>query len=205
MKKITILIVVLFGYGVLFGLLHTNNKKNREIKERLDNNVKYYQQANKYLLLNIVDLKASKDSADIRINELTKSLSIKPKTIEKVIYSKDLLVLKDTMYFENFTDTSKIVKGDEFYKLELEVIPPNQINHNLEIYNELIIVEHTTKERINEKKTWLGKLFQKKYKVTNIEIKQTNPYIKNLEEKKIKMLLQLKLKSYLQCRILMSL
>lgn len=186
MRKIAILIVVLFGYGVLFGLLYTNNKKNRETKERLDNNVKYYQQANKYLLLNIVDLKASKDSADIRINELTKSLSIKPKTIEKVIYSKDLLVIKDTIYFENFTDTSKIVRGDEFYKLELEVIPPSQINHSLEIYNELIIVEYITKERINEKKTWLGKLFQKKYKVTNIEIKQTNPYIKNLEEKKIK-------------------
>ena len=186
MKKIAILIVVLFGYGVLFGLLYTNNKKNRETKERLDNNVKYYQQANKYLLLNIVDLKASKDSTDIRINELTKSLSIKPKTIEKVIYSKDLLVIKDTIYFENFTDTSKIVRGDEFYKLELEVIPPNQINHSLEIYNELIIVEYITKERINEKKTWLGRLFQKKYKVTNIEIKQTNPYIKNIEEKKIK-------------------
>lgn len=186
MKKIAILIVVLFGYAVLFGLLYTNNKKNRETKERLDNNVKYYQQANKYLLLNIVDLKASKDSADIRINQITKSLSIKPKTIEKVIYSKDLLVIKDTIYFENFTDTSKIVKVDEFYKLELEVIPPNQINHNLEIYNELIIVEYITKERINEKKTWLGRLFQKKYKVTNIEIKQTNPYIKNLEEKKIK-------------------
>lgn len=186
MKKIAILIVVLFGYGVLFGLLYTNNKKNRETKERLDNNVKYYQQANKYLLLNIVDLKASKDSTDIRINELTKSLSIKPKTIEKVIYSKDLLVIKDTIYFENFTDTSKIVRGDEFYKLELEVIPPNQINHGLEIYNELIIVDYQTKERINEKKTWLGRLFQKKYKVTNIEIKQTNPYIKNIEEKKIK-------------------
>ena len=186
MKKITMLIVVLLGYAVLFGLLYTNNKKNRETKEMLDNNVKYYQRANKYLLLDIVDLKASKDSVDIRINELTKSLSIKPKTIEKVIYSKDLLVLKDTIYFENFTDTSKIVKQNEFYKLELEVIPPSQINHSLEIYNELIIVEYITKERINEKKTWLGKLFQKKYKVTNIEIKQTNPYIKNLEEKKIK-------------------
>lgn len=186
MRKIAILIVVLLGYGVLFGLLYTNNKKNRETKERLDNNVKYYQQANKYLILDIVDLKASKDSADIRINYLTKSLSIKPKTIERVIYSKDLLVIKDTIYFENFTDTSKIVKVDEFYKLELEVIPPSQINHSLEIYNELIIVEYITKERINEKKTWLGRLFQKKYKVTNIEIKQTNPYIKNLEEKKIK-------------------
>jgi hypothetical protein len=186
MKKIAILTVVLLGYAVLFGLLYTNNKKNREIKERLDNNVKYYQRANKYLLLNIVDLKASKDSADIRINELTKSLSIKPKTIEKVIYSKDFLVLKDTIYFENLTDTTKIVKQNEFYKLELEVVPPIQINHSLEIYNELIIVEYITKERINEKKTWLGKLFQKKYKVTNIEIKQTNPYIKNLEEKKIK-------------------
>lgn len=79
MKKIIMLIVVLLGYAVLFGLLYTNNKKNRETKERLDNNVKYYQQANKYLLLDIVDLKASKDSVDIRINELTKSLSIKPK------------------------------------------------------------------------------------------------------------------------------
>ena len=84
--------VVLLGYAVPIGLLYTNNKKNRETKERLDNNVKYYQQANKYLLLDIVDLKDSKDSTDIRINELTKSLAIKAKTIEKVIYSKDLLV-----------------------------------------------------------------------------------------------------------------
>ena len=91
MKKIIIITVLLLGYALLFGLLYTNNKKNRETKERLDNNVKYYQQANKYLLLDIVDLKASKDSVDIRINELTKSLSIKPKTIEKVIYSKDLI------------------------------------------------------------------------------------------------------------------
>ena len=89
-------------------------------------------------------------------------------------------------HMNNTYNTSKIVIGDEFYKLELEVIPPNQINHDLEIYNELIIVDYETKERINEKKTWLGKLLQKKYKVTNIQIKQTNPYIKNLEEKKIK-------------------
>lgn len=186
MRKIAILIVVLFGYGVLFGLLYTNNKKNRETKERLDNNVKYYQQANKYLLLNIVDLKASKDSADIRINELTKSLSIKPKTIEKVVYIKQMVEINDTIYFENFTDTSRVITENEFYKLDLEVVPPNQINHNLEIYNELIVVDYVTKERINEKKTWLGKLFQKKYKVINIEIHQTNRYIKNLEEKKIK-------------------
>ena len=85
--------VVLLGYALLFGLLYTNNKANRETKERLDNNVKYYQQANKYLLLDIVDLKASKDSTDIRINELTKSLAIKAKTIEKFLVFRGLWIL----------------------------------------------------------------------------------------------------------------
>jgi hypothetical protein len=134
--------------------------------------LRYYEAGNGYLLKTNKELKKSKDSADIVINNLTKD--IKNKT--KVVYIKQEVEVRDTF---------KIISIDTCYynlnkNYELTIcIEDSTLTHHIEFNNDLVITDYTTKERVGFKKTWIGKLFQKRVKVTNVEIRQTNELIKN--------------------------
>jgi hypothetical protein len=73
--------------------------------------------------------------------------------------------------------------------LHLHTEYPNVINVNYSFNNETLIVTHNSKVPINTpKKCWIGRLFQKKQNIVEIDIIEENPYCEIKEKKFIEII-----------------
>ena len=137
--------------------------------------------------LTIEQMKYIEDSTFKRMTHVIDSLKIKNKNLissqyhKTVITKTDTLVLTDTIYKDpNFClDT---LLGDKWVETKLHMNYPGTIAVTPKVTSEKVCVVSLKKETINPpKKTWIGRLFQRKHKVAKVNIVESNPYMTEQE------------------------
>lgn len=168
-------------------LVATNNNKAYEAeRDSLQNNVVQFQ-------FTVDQLNHSKDSLINRLNEVRKSLKIKDRQISELQYfasvssKKDTIVLKDTIFQKGAVLDTLI--GDDWSELAIHAEYPNLLDVDYTFKNSTVVVMHDSRVTVDPpKKCWIGRLFQKKQTIVEIDVVQENPYCINKEEKFIKII-----------------
>ena len=123
------------------------------------------------------------------MNDVRKELKIKDKDLKQMQYllseatKKDTIVFGDTLFREPTLDIDTII-GDKWYSIRLGLKYPNLITTNPTLKREKYIIVNKKKETINPpKKFFLFRWFQRKHWVMEVNIKEKNPYIKEVNNK----------------------
>ena len=201
MKKYTYIIialVVLCGFGIFKSIEYS--KLSRKYDIAIQNNKAYesqldvIQDKNKIFQFTIEQLEILNDKSIKELDSIRKELGIKDKKLQQMgkvkekIYIVDSIIVHDTI-FDNPDFVLDTCLGDEWYQNCLHMAYPNEISSQIDINTDLNCFIHTTRETINPpKKTWLGRLFQRKHTVINVNVVENNPHSNVKEVKFIKIL-----------------
>ena len=129
------------------------------------------------------------DSILQKMNEVRKELKVKDKNLKQLQYLLSVSTKKDTVLFTDtiFRDKSlalDTIIGDKWYNIRLGLKYPNLITTNPTFISEKYIIVNKKKETINPpKKFFLFRWFQRKHWVMEVNIKEKNPYIKEVNNK----------------------
>lgn len=175
--------------------------QNQRLKEELSYttiNMNAYDVENSHLKdrilvyqFNIDQLNYLKDSILVEMNNVRKELKIKDDNIKRLEYIASTASRTDTIYIRE-TDTIfrepdfhiDTIKQDEWYSLHLEMSYPNKVTVTPSFKSEKYIITHSRRETIKPpKKCAIGRWFQKKHNVLEVEIVEKNPYIVNDKQK----------------------
>lgn len=201
MKKYIYLTII----AVLFVLIVSLNQQCSELEkfkglyDKELTNVRAYENENAGLKGEIRQYKRSMDdmrmSADSinqkLINEIDK-LKIKDKDVQylqyntEVIHKTDTIKIKgDTIFQEKLvTNPIDTVIGDQWYNLDLKLRYPSTIVASPTFNSEKYVVIHSKKEYIKPpSKIFFIRWFQRKHRVTTVDIIEKNPYIQSKENR----------------------
>lgn len=175
--------------------------QNQRLKEELSYttiNMNAYDLENSHLKDRILvyqfsvdQLNYLKDSILVEMNNVRKELKIKDDNIKRLEYIASTASRTDTIYIRE-TDTIfrepdfhiDTIKQDEWYSLHLEMSYPNKVTVTPSFKSEKYIITHSRRETIKPpKKCAIGRWFQKKHNVLEVEIVEKNPYIINDKQK----------------------
>lgn len=173
--------------------------KNQSLKEELSisiSNEKAFiaensslKEENRVFKFTVEQLNYYNDSILEKMNEVRKELKIKDKDLKQMQYllseatKKDTIVFRDTLFREPTLDIDTII-GDKWYSIRLGLKYPNLITTNPTFISEKYIIVNKKKETINPpKKFFLFRWFQRKHWVMEVNIKEKNPYIKEVNNK----------------------
>lgn len=175
--------------------------QNQRLKEELSYttiNMNAYDVENSHLKDRILvyqftvdQLNYLKDSILVEMNNVRKELNIKDDNIKRLEYIASTASRTDTIYIRE-TDTIfrepdfhiDTIKQDEWYSLHLEMSYPNKVTVTPSFKSEKYIITHSRRETIKPpKKCAIGRWFQKKHNVLEVEIVEKNPYIVNDKQK----------------------
>lgn len=199
-KNIIAIIAVVTLLGWFMVLQTKYSKLSEEYETSIANNKAYESQLfelneeNKVFQFTIEQLEMLNDKSLRELDSTRKQLGIKDKKIQQMskvkekIYIVDSVVIYDTIFSEpDFTlDTCF---GDEWYQNCLHMAYPNEISSQIDINTDLSCFIHTSRETINPPcKTWIGRLFQRKHTVINVNVVENNPHSNLKEVKFIKIL-----------------
>lgn len=194
---------LLISLGVLIAVLIPTILyfQNQRLKEELSYttiNMNAYDIENSHLKDKILvyqftvdQLNYLKDSILVEMNNVRKELNIKDKNIRRLEYLASTASRTDTIYIRE-TDTIfrepnfhiDTIKQDEWYSLHLEMSYPNKVTVTPSFKSEKYIITHSRRETIKPpKKCAIGRWFQKKHNVLEVEIVEKNPYIVNENQK----------------------
>ena len=172
--------ILLLGGGIYINILSDKLKTETETKEIAILNYKAAVLTGRVYKLSYVDIKASKDSADIKIQQYIKELKIKPKTVTNTFYIHDTVPYKNDVYIKDTVlaegvNIDTTFKSKWFYQ-RLILKYPNNISIDTKVNNELVGVINTQRETIEvASKWWIVRLFQKKQTVVICTVKNLNP------------------------------
>lgn len=199
-KSIKALLIVI---GVLIiilvpTILYIQNQRLKEELSYTTINMNAYDLENSHLKDRILvyqfsvdQLNYLKDSILVEINNVRKELKIKDDNIKRLEYIASTASRTDTIYIRE-TDTIfrepdfhiDTIKQDEWYSLHLEMSYPNKVTVTPSFKSEKYIITHSRRETIKPpKKCAIGRWFQKKHNVLEVEIVEKNPYIVNDKQK----------------------
>lgn len=194
---------LLISLGVLIAVLTPTILyfQNQRLKEELSYttiNMNAYDLENSHLKDKILvyqftvdQLNYLKDSILVEMNNVRRELNIKDDNIRRLEYIASTASRTDTIYIRE-TDTIfrepdfhiDTIKQDEWYSLHLEMAYPNKVTVTPSFKSEKYIITHSKRETIKPpKKCFIGRWFQKKHNVLEIEIVEKNPYIVNDRQK----------------------
>lgn len=175
--------------------------QNQRLKEELSYttiNMNAYDLENSHLKdrilvyqFNVDQLNYLKDSILVEMNNVRKELKIKDDNIKRLEYIASTASRTDTIYIRE-TDTIfrepdfhiDTIKQDEWYSLHLEMSYPNKVTVTPSFKSEKYIITHSRRGTIKPpKKCAIGRWFQKKHNVLEVEIVEKNPYIVNDKQK----------------------
>lgn len=190
MSKIKIFASVILFIFILsiIGLYVNNNKLKKEIS-LYSNNLKALSLENQNLenkaiayKFDIEQLEYLNDSIINDLNNTRKELKIKDKqllqmqSIKTEVSTKDSIFIKDTIFRDNFVKIDTTL-GDEWYKVKLQLEYPSTIKIETKYKSDLNVFAYSSKEIIGTpKKCFIGRMFQKKHKIINVEVVDKNPY-----------------------------
>ena len=190
-------LLIILGSFIIF-------KNNQRLKNDLDiskQNIETLLQvrdtlesSNKALLINVELLNNSNDSIIKELNNTRKSLRIKDKEIESLhkinseIHRVDSLIVRDTIFSEpDICIDTTLYDYWGFTNIFLKY--PSFINVESVMDSDLSIYTFYRKEPIKKpKKTKIGRFFQKKRKVLEMEVVENNPNIVIKQNKFIKVI-----------------
>lgn len=180
--------------------------QNQRLKEELSYttiNMNAYDVENSHLKDRILvyqftvdQLNYLKDSILVEMNNVRKELNIKDDNIKILEYIASTASRTDTIYIRE-TDTIfrepdfyiDTIKQDKWYSLHLEMSYPNKVTVTPSFKSEKYIITHSRRETIKPpKKCAIGRWFQKKHNVLEVEIVEKNPYIINDKQKFIEII-----------------
>ena len=165
----------------------TNNNKAYEAeRDSLKDNAIQFQ-------FTVQQLNHSKDSLLNRLNEIRKQLKIKDKEINELQYfasvsqKVDSIIVHDTIFQKGVALDTLI--GDDWSQLAIRAEYPNILNTDYSFRNSTVVLMHNSRVTVDPpKKCWIGRLFQKKQTIVEIDVVQENPYCTNQEQKFIKII-----------------
>lgn len=191
------------GIVILMGLLAVSTyilyNRNQDLKEEISvsmSNQKAFiaensslKEENRVFKFTVEQLNYYNDSILQKMNDVRKELKIKDKDLKQMQYllseatKKDTIVFRDTLFREPTLDIDTII-GDKWYSIRLGLKYPNLITTNPTFISEKYIIVNKKKETINPpKKFFLFRWFQRKHWVMEVNIKEKNPYIKEVNNK----------------------
>ena len=203
MKKwIYIIFSILLSLFILY-FINTikNNKKLRGEIDIYNQNIETLlhtrdtlEISNRVLLINTDLLNYSNDSLIRELNKIRKDIKIKEKEIESlhkinlIGNKKDSLVVKDTIFRDKLINIDTTIR-DKWSAVNIKLEYPSTIKINMTMMSDLSIFTYNRKEPIKKpKKTKLGRFFQKKRKVLEVEVVENNPNIVIKQNKFIKII-----------------
>ena len=191
------------GIVILMSLLAVSTyilyNRNQDLKEEISismSNQKAFiaensslKEENRVFKFTVEQLNYYNDSILQKMNDVRKELKIKDKDLKQMQYllseatKKDTIVFRDTLFREPTLDIDTLV-GDKWYSIRLGLKYPNLITTNPTFISEKYIIVNKKKETINPpKKFFLFRWFQRKHWVMEVNIKEKNPYIKEVNNK----------------------
>ena len=176
-------------------ILYNSYQNSQEALKESRNNEKAYQienlnlkDDNRMFMFHIEQLSYYSDSITDKLNAERKNLKIKDNQIVQLQYmlSKvqkvDTITLVDTIFTPTVDLDTTI--GDKWYSLNLKLKYPSSIIVAPTFNSEKMVFMYLKKETINPpKKTWFGRLFQKKHKVMEVKVVESSPYIENKQNR----------------------
>lgn len=171
----------------------------RNLKQRYDvamqNNKAYESQLdaaiedNKAFMMDIDQLRYMNDSSIRQLDSLRKEIGIRDRKIRQMgkireyVYVTDTVVVNDTI-FSNEGFRLDTTLGDQWYHNRLVMEYPNRISSTIDINTDQNVFLHETRETVDPpRKTWIGRLFQRKHNVYNVTVIENNPYASIRENK----------------------
>ncbi len=191
------------GIVILMSLLAVSTyilyNRNQDLKEEISvsmSNQKAFiaensslKEENRVFKFTVEQLNYYNDSILQKMNDVRKELKIKDKDLKQMQYllseatKKDTIVFRDTLFRDLTLDIDTII-GDKWYSIRLGLKYPNLITTNPTFISEKYIIVNKKKETINPpKKFFLFRWFQRKHWVMEVNIKEKNPYIKEVNNK----------------------
>lgn len=203
MKKwIYIIFSILLSLFILY-FINTikNNKKLRGEIDIYNQNIETLlhtrdtlEISNRALLINTDLLNDSNDSLIRELNKIRKDIKIKEKEIESlhkinlIGNKKDSLIVKDTIFRDKLINIDTTIR-DKWSAVNIKLEYPSTIKVDMTMMSDLSIFTYNRKEPIKKpKKTKLGRFFQKKRKVLEVEVVENNPNIVIKQNKFIKII-----------------
>lgn len=125
---------------------------------------------------------------------MRKELKIKDRKILQMQKTKEYVYVHDSIkVIDTFVKEPNFVFDtclqDRWHKNCIYIAYPNEIGMSTEVYLEQDCFLYKKRETVNPpKKTWLGRLFQKKHDVYQVIVYEHNPYSTIKENKFIKIL-----------------
>lgn len=144
---------------------------------------------NRVFQFTIEQLSYFNDSILIKMDEVRKELKIKDKNLKQVQYSLSEIKKKDTISFIDtiFRDTTLNIDTllkEEWYELNVNLSYPNSIIVTPKFISEKYVVISNKKETIKPpKKSKFLRMFQKKHKITEVEVVEKSPYIETKKQR----------------------
>lgn len=197
--KLVIIGIILLLLGGLIGTIGIQHSKIQSLNNSLlvaENNNKAYEMENKNLKdkamkfqFTVDELKQNEDSLVQKLNATRKQLKIKDKELIDLQYlasvnqkTDSIVFVHDTLFREGVAiDT---VLSDKWSMLALHCEYPNLVNVDYSFNNETTIVVHGSRVTVKPpKKCFIGRWFQKKQDIVEVDIVQENPYCTNKESK----------------------
>ena len=203
MKKwIYIIFSILLSLFILY-FINTikNNKKLRGEIDIYNQNIETLlhtrdtlEISNRALLINTNLLNDSNDSLIRELNKIRKDIKIKEKEIESlhkinlIGNKKDSLIVRDTIFRDKSVNIDTTIR-DKWSAVNIKLEYPSTIKVDMTMMSDLSIFTYNRKEPIKKpKKTKLGRFFQKKRKVLEVEVVENNPNIVIKQNKFIKII-----------------
>lgn len=188
--------VIIVFLSISFYILYNKNQKLVEELSISKSNEKAFivensglKDQNRAFQFTVEQLEYFNDSLITKMNDVRKELSIKDKDLKQMQYllseatKKDTIVFRDTLFKEPTLNVDTLV-GDKWYNIRLGLKYPNLITTNPTFISEKYIIVNKKKETINPpKKFFLFRWFQRKHWVMEVNIKEKNPYIKEINNK----------------------
>lgn len=201
--KLIIIAVITALFAALGVFSYLQYNKIRRLNDELlvaTNNNKAYEAERDSLRKNVIQfqftvnqLKYSKDSLINRIMEIRKKIDVKDKQISELQYfvsennKTDSIIVHDTIFQKNVVFDTLIT--DDWSKLSIHAEYPNILNTDYSFKNETLVVMHDSRVTVDPpKKCWIGRLFQKKQTIVEIDVVQENPYCVDKTQKFIKVI-----------------
>ena len=203
MKKwIYIIFSILLSLFILY-FINTieNNKKLRGEIDIYNQNIETLlytrdtlEISNRALLINTDLLNYSNDSLIRELNKIRKDIKIKEKEIESlhkinlISNKKDCVMVKDNIFRDKLVNIDTTIR-DKWSAVNIKLKYPSTIKVDITMMSDLSIFTYNRKEPIKKpKKTKLGRFFQKKRKVLEVEVVENNPNIVIKQNKFIKII-----------------
>ena len=150
--------------------------------------------SNRALLINTDLLNYSNDSLIRELNKIRKDIKIKEKEIESlhkinlIGNKRDSLIVRDTIFRDKLINIDTTIR-DKWSTVNIKLEYPSTIKVDMTMMSDLSIFTYNRKEPIKKpKKTKLGRFFQKKRKVLEVEVVENNPNIVIKQNKFIKII-----------------